>query len=123
MPLAGPFVDQSPGIAYTPTLSAGSGSFTSASASGVYKQIGKMVFFTVTVNITTNGTAASNVTVTNPINSNGAAAGAFGRETAVGGKMLQGVINTTNMNIYNYDNTYPGASGASITVSGFYFVS
>ncbi|UEM09007.1 hypothetical protein J4G43_030175 [Bradyrhizobium barranii subsp. barranii] len=105
---------------YSPAVTAGSGSFTSASATGVYKQIGKSVFFTVTITITTNGSAATNVTVANPVNSNGSNAGAFGREVGVSGKMLQGVINTSNMNIYNYDNTYPGATGAFIVMSGFY---
>ncbi|MET4263898.1 hypothetical protein ABIA95_000165 [Bradyrhizobium sp. LA8.1] len=108
---------------YSPTVSAGSGSFTSASATGVYKQIGKTVLFTVTITITTNGSAATNVTVTNPVNTNGSNAGAFGREVGVSGKMLQGVINTSNMNIYNYDNTYPGATGAFIVMSGFYAAS
>ncbi|MET4283574.1 hypothetical protein [Bradyrhizobium sp. LA6.12] len=108
---------------YTPTVSAGTGTFTSASATGVYKQIGKTVLFTVTITITTNGSGATNVTVTNPVNTNGSNAGAFGREVGVSGKMLQGVINTSNMNIYNYDNSYPGATGAFIVMSGFYAAS
>lgn len=41
---------------YTPTLTAGTGSFTSASAAGRYKQLGKTVFCHVTITVTTVGT-------------------------------------------------------------------
>lgn len=114
-------LDNSVWTSYTPSVTTSSGSFTTVSASGVYKRIGRTVFFSVVVHITTNGTAVG-VTVANPINSNGVSASAYGRETAVGGKMLQAVINTTNTNIYNYDNTNPNVNGSNLVVSGFYAV-
>ena len=42
--------------AYTPTLTAASGTYTTASAAGRYKTIGKTVFIHVTITITTIGT-------------------------------------------------------------------
>ena len=106
---------------YTPTLRAQSGSLTSATATGRYMQIGKTVFFSISITITTNGTAAGSLTATLPTTPNANGSGS-GRENGVSGKMLQAqVVAASNVaSIFNYDNTYPGASGASITISGAY---
>lgn len=48
---------EGPWLAYTPTLTPAAGSFTAASASGRYKQIGKTVHLSAQINITTLGTA------------------------------------------------------------------
>ncbi len=53
--------------AYTPTLTAGSGSFTSASATGAYQRVGKDVHVRVDVLITTVGTAATSLIFTLPV--------------------------------------------------------
>ena len=47
---------------------------------------------------------------------------AIGREDAVNGKTVHGLIRASqsNVTIGNYDNTYPGVNGASISVSGTY---
>ena len=108
--------------AYTPTLSAGSGAFTTASASGRYKQIGKTVFIQIVVAITTNGTAASNVTVTLPFAPNGWAV-FTGKEATANGKAMGGSTNgSATLFLTNYDNTYPGVNGATLVIEGVYEV-
>lgn len=113
---------------YTPTVTAASGTFTTVTAFGRYKQIGKTVFIQITVQIGANGTAAGSVDVTLPFTS---AAVSFaqwvlaGREGALAGKMLQGSINSSSTTcvIGNYDNSYPGNTGALLNLSGVYEVS
>lgn len=103
---------------FTPVLTAGSGTFTTASASMRYNVIGKTVNFRAIINITTNGTAAGNATITLPV----AAANPMvvtGRANT-SGKALQGYISVSTLNILNYDNSYPGANGESMIVSGTY---
>ena len=56
---------------YTPTPSCGTGTFTSASATGRYKQIGKTVFVQAALTVTTNGTCAGNMRMSLPLTSNG----------------------------------------------------
>lgn len=109
--------------AYTPTLSAFSGSLTSATAAGRYRQTGKTIFVRVQINITTNGTAAGNISATLP-----AAAHATndqtlgGRETLLTGKALAGTIaaGASAVQINFYDNAYPGANGNRLVVEGVY---
>lgn len=109
---------------YTPTLSAGSGSFTSAIPGGGcrYHQIGKTVFVTIVVVITTNGTASGFVGASLPVTPKSSAFYVLHGRDGTGGKSLAGVIGTTPSDcvIVNYDNTYPGASGAVLTVTGVY---
>jgi hypothetical protein len=107
---------------YTPTVTAAPGtSFTTVSATGAYQTIGKNVFFTATVTITANGSAAGYVSVSLPsgITASGTAV-LSGREEAYYGKLLQGYITNgaTTVDILNYDNTYPGGTGYVLTVSG-----
>lgn len=110
---------------WTPTVAAGSGSFTTVSAVGTYTKIGRVVIIDVRVTITTNGTAATLVQASLPFTSAGSnyAVGA-GRETSATGTMLQNIIYATDTNtaILNYNNTYPGASGYVLVVSNTYRV-
>lgn len=106
---------------YVPTITAASGTLTTASATGRYRQIGKTVFVEMILTITTNGTGSGTVRATLPVNPQADAILA-GRGNLVSGKALQGAISTSNnlVNITNYDNTYPGASGESLILSGVY---
>lgn len=106
---------------YTPTLTAGSGSYTSATATGKYKAIGKTIFVTITVSITTNGTAASYIGVTLPFISNNIT-NLLGRELAVNGNIVVGTVYaaTSLVQIVNGSNAYPGATGALINIFGVY---
>lgn len=107
---------------YTPTITAGTGSFTSVNASGRYFQYGKTIFVRMQINIVTNGTAAGGVKATLPIEGLTTLDTVFyGREDAVTGKMLQArYLNTTAILIYNYDNSYPGGTGYKLDISGTY---
>lgn len=107
---------------YTPVITTGAGTITSVSASGRYRKTGRTVFVTIDITITTNGTGSSSVAATLPAVAGPAAAIAVGRETAVGGKMLQGLIGASgqSMVILNYDNTYPGGNGYRLIMSGVY---
>ena len=110
-------------VNYTPTLSAQSGTFTSASPFGRYKLLGqKTVFVEVQVGITTNGTAAGAVQMTLPFTAFNAPYILAGRATVVSGKAVTGTISAsdTKVVLVNYDNTYPGASGETIVASGVY---
>lgn len=108
---------------YTPTITAGSGTFTSVSATGRFRKVGRHVDFQMTVSITTNGTAATNVAATLPfaVGSTYSFVG-YGRENTTTGNLL-GVTLTagaTQCGIINYDNTYPGADGYVLHITGSY---
>jgi hypothetical protein len=103
-----------------PVITAASGSITTVSGSIRYKRIGKTVFYNVIVSITTNGTGAGTLVVSGfPFLANASSTSA-GREIAVAGKSLTGTIATggSQMNVQNYDNTYPGFNGAVIVING-----
>jgi len=105
---------------YTPTVVSGTGTITTASATGRYQRNGRTVNVQMVVTITTNGTGASWLNVGLPFN---AAVSSFigGIETALTGKSVQassGAGNTVSARFY--DGTYPGASGAVILLEGAY---
>jgi len=102
---------------YTPTVTAGSGTITTASATGYWIRIGKLCVVFSSWSITTNGTGAQSVKLTLPFTAISGHTGGqigVGREYDVTGKMLQIEIpdsSGTAMAYRNYDNTYPGANG------------
>lgn len=111
--------------AFTPTITAGSGTFTTVSASGRYKQNGKTVHFAVTLTITTNGTAAGWVNATLPVTKrtgSGLSQFAPGWNQSTGAAIF-GVIQATAptlVSIFKPDGTYPGATGATLQIAGTY---
>lgn len=109
-----------PWTAYTPLVSSLTGTFTTVSATGRFKQLGSTVFVEIIITITTNGTAAGNVVASLPIAAVSSGAVLSGRENAAVGKMLQGLTQSGSIAIWNYDNTYPGADGYQLEVSGIY---
>jgi hypothetical protein len=104
----------------TPTPTAGSGSFTSVACQMQHIQIGKIVFIAFVVNITTNGSAAVNVTVPLPVNSTGRTCVLAGRESGVTGKMLQGFVGASSVSVTDYANAYCGGDGYALYISGSY---
>lgn len=114
-----------PFTTYTPVVTAGSGAFTTVSATGRYRRIGKLVFIQITVTITTNGTAATAVIASLPFASLNVAGVRYfltGCEDAISGTGLDGRIreNSSVVNIVSDANAYPGQNGAVLYLSGFY---
>jgi|APCry1669192522_1035417.scaffolds.fasta_scaffold00206_2 hypothetical protein len=97
---------------YTPTVTPGSGSFTTASATGRWQKIGKTVIGSVKVTITTNGSAADYVRVTTPIAVRDNYS-CLGRETAVNGNFVFcNAQSGGDFIIVLAAGGYPGADGA-----------
>lgn len=121
-----PPVPQGPFTAYTPSLACPSGSLTSATATGGYQVVGKIVFWQATVTITTNGTCATALNVGLPSGlpvSSARPYTAFGRENAKTGAALQaytpaGAAFASVTAASN--NSYAGQDGAVFYISGFY---
>jgi hypothetical protein len=109
---------------YTPTITVGAGTITTlGTVAGRYKTIGKTLFWSASVAITTNGTAATSLSISLPAGMTVNASGdciVAGREQLVSGSMLQGraAAGTTSVLVLTYNNAYPGASGCRIIVSG-----
>jgi parallel beta-helix repeat protein len=101
---------------FTPTATASTGTITTSSASMKYKRDGKFIKVILTVTITTNGTGSGTVVITSPFSLVGGAM--IGRESVVSGKAVIADVSGTSIYLRNYDNTYPGANGASIKLSG-----
>lgn len=115
-----------PGIAatpFTPTITATTGTITTVSATGFYKQFGKLVYVNVDVAITTNGSGGGALSVTLPVTS---------AYTSPSGDVLTGVdannakamtcsVSATVCLASLYDGTYPGSSGHSYNISGVYY--
>lgn len=108
--------------AYTPSLSAASGSFTSATATGRYKQIGKTVLFSIKIAITTNGTASAAILTSVPVTSAALQQSVSGRENAATGYACAGVIFASSTTVYvqRFDGLYLGANGYEIDLQGSY---
>ena len=110
---------------WTPTVTAGSGTITSYTATGAYTKIGRHVNATVSISITNNGTGAGSINFTLPFTA-GTGPGwvGSGRENAVTGNMLQSLINSgaSTAAVLFYNNGYPAATGYVLIVTVAYFV-
>jgi hypothetical protein len=111
--------------AWTPTVTADSGSFTTVSATGRYVQSGKTVTGTAMITITTNGTAATAVKFTPPVSMSGnytvGTSVGFGREGSVTGSSLNAEYRSALViGVTKYDNTYPGANGYTLRITFVY---
>lgn len=105
---------------YAPTVTAGSGTFTSVSAAGHYAILGKLVWFSIAITITTNGTAATNVQATLPSGTASATA-IYKAISNTGGAYYGATLPTEGIVTLRTDaNTYPGGSGVTLAVSGSY---
>lgn len=124
LPSANGGVDTSAWSSYTPTITPQTGSFTTASASGRWKQIGKTVFVTITITITTNGTAGGYIKATLPttVVNSGLYQIMGGKEISVVGATTTTIIfpNTADSYTVFYNNTSPCGSGNVVVISGTY---
>ncbi len=108
---------------YTPTITAFSGTFTTVTASGRYKQLGKTVFISITITTTNVGTAGGTINATLPFAAvTGPISVLSGSETSLTGKACRGIIlsASSTASIAYYDNSFPGANGNIIAISGVY---
>jgi hypothetical protein len=99
------------------------GGFYAQSAHMRFSVIGSTVNFAGVVNLTSNGTGSGAIVVGLPVPAR--ADSAFpaiccGREDAVSGAMLQGVIRGNTLTLVSYDNSYPGRDGARLVFGGSY---
>lgn len=112
--------------AYTPTITAQSGAFTAVSATGRWKQVGKLVFIELAITITTNGTAAGGIRATLPSAPGNVAGNDYfgsGRNTSQGTMVFaQFSAGSQTAFLKKVDDTYPGATGAVLKISGMYEV-
>lgn len=106
--------------AWTPTVTAETGTFTTVAGSGRYTQVGKKVDWSVTITITTVGTAANGIRFTLPVTAQ--ATGAYvgnGRNTATGAQVQIFLFSTSVANVVRYDNASAIGVG-TIVLSGTY---
>ena len=103
---------------YTPTLNPITGAFSNASVLGARYVFGRLCYVTLTVTITTNGTAAG-VRVSLPFAASGVTI-ICGRENSVTGHELQGICFGSVMDIYDYGGGYVNADGRVLFMSGIY---
>jgi hypothetical protein len=98
-----------------------SGSLGTNSPGGKFKTIGKTVFFTATLGITTNSTCAGNMTFTLPVTAAGGVyqIGGVNQTTGVAGVC---VITPSNFFMFcnKYDGTYLGGDGNVLAYTGIY---
>lgn len=109
--------------AYVPTVSSATGSCTSCSATGRYKTLGKTVWFSQQITITTNGSAASQIRTTLPpgLTPQTGFSASGGRSDATGPTLWAlGVAGVGTLFIARYDGVYPGVDGATFSISGTY---
>jgi hypothetical protein len=106
------------------TVTASSGTITTASVVALYTRVGRSVTVTGTITITDNGTGAGALLVAGlPFTPNGNACG-VGRERTTNGKTVSLMVSTgsTTLTTQAFDNTYPVATGSNINFSVTYTV-
>ena len=107
---------------WTPALTAGTGSITSFTATGVYTKIGKQVTATCSATLTDNGTGGLFIRIAGLPFVPSATTSVYGINDSVG-TMLKGA-STAASDIYlqTYNALYPGVTGNVILVTAIYFV-
>lgn len=111
---------------YTPTVTASSGTFTTVSATGKYKKIGRVVHYNIKITITTVGTAAGVVYATLPFTAESSTTifpVGIGYESAATGVYLAGFIpwySPTQVYITKLDTTSAIAAGYALNMCGTY---
>jgi hypothetical protein len=114
-------IQNEPTQSFTPTITAQTGSFTTASASMTYHRSNGYLEYDATATITTVGSAAGGVILTVPVSIfAGIVHVGSGRENAVSGKMLQQATFGGGFVTFNFDGTTPIAAGAVLQLHGRY---
>lgn len=108
---------------WTPTLTCGTGAFTSAVGTrSRYKQIGKTVHYDIVVDITTNGTCATATLITLPTNFNATVGSyaAIGRNNTSGAVLIGMTTGTNQIRVTTTAGAYSGADGQVLIITGTY---
>lgn len=108
--------------AYTPTVAAGSGTLTTATATGRWFQLGEIVHFNARITITTNGTGGTYITATLPTDARATTQAINGYHETFGEVMTAVILSsaTSAARLTNSAGEYPGADGAIFVISGTY---
>lgn len=109
--------------AYTPSTGCGSGTLTTVTPAGRYKQIGKSVFFSASLVITTNGSCAGFIILGLPVTAvtNAGVSQIVVGEDSTALSLNCGIASASSTtNCFKYDGTYPGATGRNLFISGTY---
>jgi hypothetical protein len=108
---------------WTPTVSSGSGTITSYTASGKYTRIGRQVTINVIISITNNGTGASDIRIGGlPFTAESTNYAGSGLNSASGATLTVAFAATNTLITYKYDATYPVATGQGLIITITYFV-
>ena len=119
----GATIDENAWTTFTPTLSAGSGSITTSSASGRYRRLfGRTIVANMRATLTTVGTASSSLIFTLPVNAdtNVPTGTLHGREVATNGGGVCGTIQSaTTVNCFFTSGTsvFSAGNGTIVDVS------
>ena len=109
-------------IDYTPTITAGSGTFTTVSTNyAKYKRVNGTTSVKFEINVTTNGTAATSIIVSAPFPALSTAV-INGFEYNALSKVTTGLIasGASTFTVKFYDGGYPGGSSTINAMNGFY---
>lgn len=105
---------------YTPVVTSGTGAFVDVSATGQYVIIGNLVWFSIAITITDNGTAATNVKATLPSGTTDGTA-VYKAISNTGGSYYGATLPTEGIVTIRTDgNLYPGGAGVTLVVTGSY---
>jgi len=108
--------------AFIPVVTSQTGSITSYTSYGRFKIVGQTVSVKASITITAAGTGGGALQFSIPSGTTLYDSPGSGRESAVAGKSLQLLASGTLVSIFNYDNTYPGVTGAILNVDFSYII-
>jgi hypothetical protein len=109
---------------YTPTVSSGTGTLTTYTVNEAKFCKTRPDFVTVIVDITinNNGTGATDLKITLPVDFSALIGSATGRAFVGNGYTMTGIINSTGIYLTKYDGSYPVATGDRFIITGQYLV-
>lgn len=117
------FADDGQVTTWSPTISSTTGALGAATLNAaVYERDGDFISGFIDVTITNNGTGGGAIRATLPVVTVGRQGAAYGREDLLTGSALTGLCQGANLDIYTYNNAYPGSTGARIVVNFRYRV-
>lgn len=108
---------------WTPVITSTIGSITTSSATGTYTKVGRLVYVSMSITITNNGTGAGVLSASLPFTS-GVGSTSLGRETNATGTAVQVVTypSASTVDLFTLANGYPAASGYGFSIGFTYSV-